>query len=233
VRDIGAPSYPARLTCRNEHLTQKVAEKRQSVRFRILVAVGMRITAHPPRRSRRAEFPHRAPVLGDSTVGFGVVATHPVPRCRRARAWDTRFRPSVRGVYPQPAVPLTRCLPSLPSAARRARRCSGRSLVLRTRPTSHDRASSATAPCLPDADQTACWPVVSHEISRFPHRERAHMPGSQTAQGRRAARDDATCRVAFRRLDGVGTPEQTFAAQWLAYAFPCQRFATPSRIVDT
>jgi len=30
--------------------------------------------------------------------------------------------------------------------------------------------------------------------------------------------------MAFRRLEGVGTPEQTFAAQWLAYAFPCQRF---------
>jgi len=30
-------------------------------------------------------------------------------------------------------------------------------------------------------------PVVGHEISRFPRKERAHMPGSQTAQGRRAA----------------------------------------------
>ena len=67
-------------------------------------------------------------------------------------------------------------------------------------------------------------PVVGHEISRFPRKERAHMPGSQTARGRRAARDDATCRVAFCCLDGVGTPEQTFAAQWLAFAFPCQRF---------
>jgi hypothetical protein len=56
------------------------------------------------------------------------------------------------------------------------------------------------------------------------------MPGSQTAQGRRAARDGASRHVAFRCLDGVGTPEQTFAAQWLAYAFPCQRFAAPSRV---
>jgi hypothetical protein len=58
------------------------------------------------------------------------------------------------------------------------------------------------------------------------------MPGSQTARGQRAARVCATRHVAFRCLDGVGTPEQTFAAQWLAYAFPCQRFAAPSRVAD-
>jgi len=50
------------------------------------------------------------------------------------------------------------------------------------------------------------------------------MPGSQTAQGRAATRAGVAVRVAFRRLEGVGTPEQNFAAQWLAYAFPCQRF---------
>ena len=58
------------------------------------------------------------------------------------------------------------------------------------------------------------------------------MPGSQTARGRRAARDDAARHVAFRCLDGVGTPKETFVAQWLACAIPCQRFATPSRVVD-
>ena len=50
------------------------------------------------------------------------------------------------------------------------------------------------------------------------------MPGSQTAQGRARARDRALVRLAFRRLESVGTPEQNFAAQWLAYAIPCQRF---------
>ena len=124
-------------------------------RINTFVAVGMRITAHPPRRSRRAEFPHRALGLGDNVVGFGVVATHPVPRRHRVGALGTQIRHSVRGVCSHSAFPSPRCLPSLPSAARRARRCSGRSLVLRTRPTSHGRASSATAPCLPDADQTA------------------------------------------------------------------------------
>jgi hypothetical protein len=63
-------------------------------------------------------------------------------------------------------------------------------------PTSRDRTSSATAPRLPDAGHR--WlPVVGHEISRFPRKERAHMPASQTARGRRAARDHATRHVAF------------------------------------
>jgi len=33
-------------------------------------------------------------------------------------------------------------------------------------------------------------------------------------------------RIAFRSDDGVGTRDKiSFAAQWLAYAFPCRRFA--------
>jgi hypothetical protein len=52
------------------------------------------------------------------------------------------------------------------------------------------------------------------------------MPGSQTAQGRSGARISAPARVAFRLNDSVGTPEElNFAAQWLAYSHPCQRFA--------
>src|SRR5215831_6365595 len=36
--------------------------------------------------------------------------------------------------------------------------------------------------------------------------------------------------VAFRLLHGVGTQDETlFAAHWLAYALPCQRFAEASR----
>src|SRR5262245_24199301 len=49
--------------------------------------------------------------------------------------------------------------------------------------TSHDRASSATAPRLPDADRRLCR-TVNHEISRFPRKERLHMPGSLTTPGR-------------------------------------------------
>lgn len=52
------------------------------------------------------------------------------------------------------------------------------------------------------------------------------MPGSSTAPGRRSACEDALRRVAFRRLESVGTRDKcAVAAQWLAYAYPCQRFA--------
>ena len=52
------------------------------------------------------------------------------------------------------------------------------------------------------------------------------MPGSPTTPGRTDTRDDAPVRVAFRDHDHVGTRDyQAFAAQWLAYALPCRRFA--------
>jgi hypothetical protein len=52
------------------------------------------------------------------------------------------------------------------------------------------------------------------------------MPGSSTTPGPTVARDGATVHVAFRRDDGVGTRiHPSIAAQWLAYAIPCQRFA--------
>jgi hypothetical protein len=52
------------------------------------------------------------------------------------------------------------------------------------------------------------------------------MPGSSTALGRPGARNDAPVRVAFRQENGVSTQEKAdFAAQWLAYAIPCRRFA--------
>ena len=52
------------------------------------------------------------------------------------------------------------------------------------------------------------------------------MPGSQTAPGRPGARNNAPGRVAFHPKNSVGAREQTdFAAQWLAYAIPCRRFA--------
>jgi hypothetical protein len=32
--------------------------------------------------------------------------------------------------------------------------------------------------------------------------------------------------MAFCRLDGISAPDvKSFAAQWLAYVYPCQRFA--------
>jgi len=52
------------------------------------------------------------------------------------------------------------------------------------------------------------------------------MPGSPTTPGRTDARADASVHVAFRENEHVGTRDfQVFAAQWLAYALPCRRFA--------
>ena len=52
------------------------------------------------------------------------------------------------------------------------------------------------------------------------------MPVSSTTPGRLSARDSAPICVAFRQRNDVGTRDEgTFAAQWLAYALPCQRFA--------
>ncbi len=52
------------------------------------------------------------------------------------------------------------------------------------------------------------------------------MPGSSTTLDRTGARDNAPVRVAFRDSEHVGTRDNlVFAAQWLAYALPCRRFA--------
>ena len=52
------------------------------------------------------------------------------------------------------------------------------------------------------------------------------MPGSPTAPGRAGARNSAPVRVAFRLQNSVGAQDDVdFAAQWLAYAIPCRRFA--------
>ncbi|MBV8521420.1 MAG: hypothetical protein JOY71_04705 [Acetobacteraceae bacterium] len=52
------------------------------------------------------------------------------------------------------------------------------------------------------------------------------MPGSPTTPSRAGARDSAPVHVAFRYSDDVGTRYYlAFAAQWLACAFPCRRFA--------
>ncbi len=50
--------------------------------------------------------------------------------------------------------------------------------------------------------------LVRPEISRFPCKERACMPGSPTTPGRPSACVDALGHVAFRYTDSVGTREQ-------------------------
>src|SRR3954465_13597584 len=68
--------------------------------------------------------------------------------------------------------------------------------------------------------------LAKPEISRFPHKERPHMPGSPTTPGWAGSRAVAPVHVAFRNSDHVGTRDYlAFAAPWLAYALPYRRFA--------
>src|SRR5260221_13941162 len=66
--------------------------------------------------------------------------------------------------------------------------------------------------------------TVDREISRFPRKERLHMPGSSTTPDRPGARDIASVRVAFRARNSVGTRGLAFAGQWVASALPDRRF---------
>ena len=67
-----------------------------------------------------------------------------------------------RSPWPPPFAPL----PPRPVA----RPCSAASLLLWRSLTSHARASSASVPHLPDADQSALQPVAGHETSQVPTR---------------------------------------------------------------
>jgi hypothetical protein len=59
------------------------------------------------------------------------------------------------------------------------------------------------------------------------------MPGSTTTPDLAGARADAPAGIAFRPVDGVGVREtHSFAAQWLACALPCRRFAGVLADVD-
>ena len=49
---------------------------------------------------------------------------------------------------------------------------------------------------------------VRREISRFPRKERPHMPGSPTTPDLRGACDDAPRRVAFPLIDDVGVRDK-------------------------
>jgi hypothetical protein len=68
--------------------------------------------------------------------------------------------------------------------------------------------------------------MADPEISRFPHKERPYMPGSQTTPGSTGARNNAPADFAFRQVNNVGNRvDNGFAAQWLAYTLPYRRFA--------
>ncbi len=81
-----------------------------------------------------------------------------------------------------------------------------------------------SAPRLPDADRRPVLaPTVRLEISRFPCKERAHMPGSPTPPGCRGACDDARRHVAFRRLKSVGTRNKDHFDARVLHWVKCRR----------
>src|SRR5208337_619800 len=69
-------------------------------------------------------------------------------------------------------------------------------------------------------------PTYSFVFRGRAREELEHMPGSLTTPGRNRPRGFATVRIAFRPWNAVGArDDKSFAAQWLAYASPCRRFA--------
>src|SRR5215469_2214795 len=82
---------------------------------------------------------------------------HAFPALCPARAASVRVLLGPPPFAPPPPLPV-------------ARHCSAASLLLWRSLTSHVRASSASVPHLPEADQSALQPVAGHEISQVPTR---------------------------------------------------------------
>src|SRR5229473_486399 len=104
------------------------------------IAVGTLIAERPPHRTVRAAFPHTAPTSG---VDGELAVCAPAPVTRLA---GTEPGPCCAGSHSPRSPPL-----APPTPQRIAPRCSPASQLLRRGLTSHARASSATAPHLPDA----------------------------------------------------------------------------------
>ena len=63
------------------------------------------------------------------------------------------------------------------------------------------------------------------EISRFPGGRLLRMPGSATTRGWFVSRNHDTHHFAFCWTENIDAPNLSYAAQYLAYALPYQRFA--------
>ena len=64
------------------------------------------------------------------------------------------------------------------------------------------------------------------EISRFPSKRLLRMPGSTTTRGQHVSCDIDTGCVAFCWTENISAPDLSYAAQYLAYALPCERFTS-------
>src|SRR5271169_2019281 len=111
-------------------------------------AVGNRVTPVPPHRSGRAQLRHPAPtrsILATSSVSLRLVARDPAPVPRFPGSVPGTCFAGSRSSRSPPFAP-----PAPPPVARL---CSLASLLLWRSQTSRVRASSASTPRLPDADQ--------------------------------------------------------------------------------
>jgi hypothetical protein len=158
--------------------------------------------------------------------------------CRmRSSTCDTLSRSCARSVRCWPVGPLRGPTPSVP-AFRSTRSAAGCPALFAGFITTMAR-SDFSCPCISGfgSSPSLCGPrrhaaPASHVISRFPFKERPHVPASQTTPGRPGARADAPVRVAFRWDNGVGTRDlQAFAAQWLDHASPADASPQASRPV--
>ena len=83
----------------------------------VVVAVGTGVTSRPPRRSRRAAFPHRAPAGSQTWSMFGAWAAHTVSTRGPMPQGTCLIRLCVRGMHRHRPLPPAGSLPSTPSAA--------------------------------------------------------------------------------------------------------------------
>src|SRR5215831_9187725 len=123
----------------------------------------------PPAQIRTCSFPAYGSYLGSRRQTLAVCAPAPVTRLPGSES-GTCFAGS-HSPWSPPFAPLAPLqLPPPRIAPQGAPLCSPASQLLWRSPTSHARASSATAPHLPDADQVGTWPVVRRGISQVPTR---------------------------------------------------------------
>src|ERR1700731_3324064 len=143
----------------------------------------------------------------------------------RAPASVTRFPGTVSGTcgigsrspWPPPFAPP----PPLPVG----RPCSAASLLLGRSLTSHARASSASVPHLPDADQSALQPVAGHETSQVPTRSFRTRCGLRPRRSDGISHSDAA-HVAFDGSERLGLRKiLPFVAQSHTPSDHCVRFA--------
>jgi hypothetical protein len=164
------------------------------------------LSGGPPHRSQRAELPHWAPGSGQ-TPGPG---RNPDPDAhdQRTRRTTSGTVSGVRFAGHESPRPAPFPPPPPPPFARS---CSAASQVLRGCPTSHHHSPGRTALAFPERPapaQQEVGPMMGSPGSRA-WRFRT-CPGSPTARGPPATRDNAASSVAFHLEDSVGTPDLRF-----------------------